>query len=230
MAGSLARDRESRLIDHAVSRHDARMNRLLAWSCLVALLLVAGCPIPDDDDDVAVDDDDLFADDDDAGDDDDSTSEDDDDAADDDDVTDDDDSASDDDDATDDDDSASDDDDDSASDDDDATDDDDSASDDDDAGDDDDSAAGTLQLGDPCSDDSECASAVCWDFADYDPLCFGAFCSLECDTTADCVAAYTAAGAPSPSAATCGFDGRCDPVGTGFGAFACALWRGGPGR
>ncbi len=98
--------------------------------------------------------------------------------------------------------------------------------DDDVTADDDDSASSEgLPIGDPCVEDVDCATGVCWDFNDYDPWCFGAFCSDECVTTPDCVAIFTAAGAPSPSAATCGFDGRCDPVGTGFGAFACALWR-----
>ncbi len=117
-------------------------------------------------------------------------------------------------------------DDDSTGDDDDSTgDDDDSAGDDDDsAGDDDDSASPGLPVGAACSEDVQCATGVCWDFADYDPYCFGAVCSDTCQTTAECVTIFTNAGASSPQSATCGPDNRCDPVSTGIGAFACAQW------
>jgi len=81
---------------------------------------------------------------------------------------------------------------------------------------------GILPIGDPCSDDNQCATGVCWDFSDYDPLCFGAVCSDSCITHQDCINAFNAAGAPFPQGATCGLDGRCDPVSSGFGAFACA--------
>jgi hypothetical protein len=191
-----------------------------------ALTPLVGCPPADDDDDDVADDDDFFGDDDDFVDDDD--------------ISDDDDSASDDDDsAADDDDSATDDDDDSATDDDDdsgatdddddddsgAADDDDSGSGDDDdsgSGDDDDSAEPGLPLGAVCAEDNECESGVCWDFADYDPWCGGAVCSITCVTNLDCELAFGAAGAPDPAGATCGYDLRCDPVGSGIGAFWCA--------
>jgi len=106
-------------------------------------------------------------------------------------------------------------------------DDDDSGGDDDD--DDDDSAVPTGDpIGTDCAEDVDCITGVCWDFNTYDEYCFGAVCSDLCSTPQDCVDAFTLAGAPNPSSATCGFDGRCDPVGTGFGAFACALWKDGP--
>ena len=72
-----------------------------------------------------------------------------------------------------------------------------------------------------CTSDAECASNVCWDFSDYDPYCGGTICSEMCATTADCVAAATAARASSPDRATCGSDNRCDFVGTGLGPFYC---------
>ena len=81
---------------------------------------------------------------------------------------------------------------------------------------------GTLPLGTACSQDNDCASNVCWDFADYDPFCFGAVCSVECTYDIDCENAFAAGGAPSPAGAICGSDNRCDPVGAGVGAFACA--------
>ncbi len=73
-----------------------------------------------------------------------------------------------------------------------------------------------------CTSDAQCAEGVCWDFADYDSLCGGTVCSLSCTTTAECVSAATTAGASSPSAATCGSDGKCDFVSTGLGTFFCA--------
>ncbi len=197
------------------------MKRLLLL--LLPLCLLFACPVDDDDsglddDDVAEDDDDAGPNDDDSGlDDDDSGPDDDDSGPDDDDsvVPDDDDSV-----VPDDDDSVVPDDDDSVE-----PDDDDSATSDDDdsAGDDDDSAStGTLQLGDMCVEDWECESGVCWDFADYDPYCGGAFCSIPCANTQQCIDAFTAAGAPDPYASGCGADGRCTVIGTGFGAFWCS--------
>lgn len=72
-----------------------------------------------------------------------------------------------------------------------------------------------------CSADDQCDTGVCWDFADYDPLCGGSTCSIECVSHSDCQSAFASAGAPNASAAQCGTDGRCDPIGTGFGAFFC---------
>jgi hypothetical protein len=83
-------------------------------------------------------------------------------------------------------------------------------------------STGTIPVGGDCTDDAECQSGVCWDFADYDPLCFGAVCSGECRTDDDCIQLATDAGAQSPEGAHCGDDGRCDLVGTGLGTFACA--------
>ena len=187
---------------------------------LLPLALLLACPVVDDDDS-GVDDDDVFANDDDVTDDDDSGPDDDDSGPDDDDSGPDDDDS-----VTDDDDSAVGDDDDSVTDDDDsATDDDDSVADDDDSAvdDDDDSAStGTLQLGDACVQDGECESGVCWDFADYDPYCGGAYCSIPCATTQQCIDAFTAAGAADPNASGCGADSRCTVIGTGFGPFWCS--------
>ena len=181
------------------------MGRMKRLTLLLALaLLASGCPI--DDGDTAFGDDDDFV------------------PGDDDDLTDDDDGADDDDSSGDDDDSSGDDDDSAGDDDDSAGDDDDSGSDDDDSGDDDDSAPPGAAVGSDCEEDVDCATGVCWDFNDYDPLCFGSVCSIGCGVTQDCFDAFTAAGAPDPGSATCGIDGRCDPVGTGFGAFACASW------
>ncbi len=70
-------------------------------------------------------------------------------------------------------------------------------------------------------DDGQCTTGVCWDFADYDPFCGGSTCSISCVTDTDCQNAFAAAGAPFPQNATCGFDHRCDPIGSGFGAFFC---------
>lgn len=81
---------------------------------------------------------------------------------------------------------------------------------------------GTLEVGEECSVDGECISGVCWDFNHYDGLCFGTACSGECSNDDDCVALMTDAGAPYPEGSSCGPDGRCSVVGTGFGAFACA--------
>jgi hypothetical protein len=85
-----------------------------------------------------------------------------------------------------------------------------------------DTGSGTLDLFDECRDDSQCQSGVCWDFHDYDALCFGAVCSVTCKEDQDCIDAYTDAGAPFPQGTFCGDDGRCDPVGAGVGSFACA--------
>lgn len=82
--------------------------------------------------------------------------------------------------------------------------------------------SGTLEIGDECSADGECISGVCWDFNHYDNLCFGTACSGECSNDDDCVALMTDAGAPYPEGSSCGGDGRCSVVGTGFGSFACA--------
>jgi hypothetical protein len=81
---------------------------------------------------------------------------------------------------------------------------------------------GILMVGEECVDDGECVTGICWDFNDYDPLCFGAVCSVTCIDDGDCLAAMTAAGAPTPAGSTCGPDGRCTTLGTGFGMYACA--------
>lgn len=81
---------------------------------------------------------------------------------------------------------------------------------------------GPLQVGEECDADADCMTLVCWDFNDYDPFCFGAACSVNCENNDECVAAMAAAGAPDPSASDCGPDGRCTTLGTGFGAYACA--------
>ena len=81
---------------------------------------------------------------------------------------------------------------------------------------------GTLPLGTDCVDDIDCVTGVCWDFNDYDPYCGGAVCSALCVTDQDCINAFTAGGAPYPMSVTCGGDGRCDPLASGFGAFFCA--------
>lgn len=86
-------------------------------------------------------------------------------------------------------------------------------------------SVGPLEVGDDCNADNECMTGVCWDFSDYDPACFGAVCSVECENNEDCVQAFTDAGSPDPDGAICGVDGRCAGLGSGFGAFACA----GPG-
>jgi hypothetical protein len=77
-------------------------------------------------------------------------------------------------------------------------------------------------VGVDCAIDTDCSSNVCWNFHDYDPWCGGAVCSELCTTDQQCVNVFIAAGAPNPSGAFCGFDGRCDPMGTGMGAFFCA--------
>ena len=38
---------------------------------------------------------------------------------------------------------------------------------------------GPLNIGDECMDDAECMTGVCWDFNDYDPMCFGTACSVQ---------------------------------------------------
>ncbi|MEM7154483.1 MAG: hypothetical protein AAF799_16670 [Myxococcota bacterium] len=81
---------------------------------------------------------------------------------------------------------------------------------------------GPLEVGESCNDDSECMTGVCWDFSDYDPFCFGTACSVNCASDVQCVNAMAIAGAPDPSASSCGADGRCSTLGTGFGAYACA--------
>ena len=83
-------------------------------------------------------------------------------------------------------------------------------------------AGGESPIGAECTDDADCSSGVCWDFSDYDPFCFGAICSSECEEDEDCVDVATDAGSIAPENAYCGEDGRCDLVGTGLGAFACA--------
>lgn len=81
---------------------------------------------------------------------------------------------------------------------------------------------GPLSVGEECGSDADCMTNICWDFNDYDPFCFGSACSVSCTTNDECVAAMAAAGAPNPGASTCGADGRCATLGTGFGAYACA--------
>jgi hypothetical protein len=82
---------------------------------------------------------------------------------------------------------------------------------------------GVLPTGADCVEDNDCESGVCWDFSDYDQFCFGAACSVECASDDECVEAFEAAGAQDPESSFCGDDGRCWVVGTGFGAFACAM-------
>ncbi len=84
-------------------------------------------------------------------------------------------------------------------------------------------ANATLDLGDEnCTLDAECTTGVCWDFADYDPFCGGSVCSSNCVNDQQCQNVFAAAGAPFPQNVACGPDGRCDPIGSGFGAFFCA--------
>ena len=86
-----------------------------------------------------------------------------------------------------------------------------------------DDGTGVLPTGSDCAEDNDCASGVCWDFNDYDELCFGAACSVECANDDECVLAFEEAGAQDPEASYCGRDGRCWVLGTGFGGFACAM-------
>ncbi|MCA9709708.1 MAG: hypothetical protein KDK70_27970 [Myxococcales bacterium] len=81
---------------------------------------------------------------------------------------------------------------------------------------------GPLAIGEECMQDADCMTGVCWDFSDYDPLCFGTACSLHCVSNMECVAAMTMAGAPNPGGSSCGADGRCSTLGTWCGAYACA--------
>jgi hypothetical protein len=87
-----------------------------------------------------------------------------------------------------------------------------------------DAASGSPVGSGGCTSDTDCASNVCWDFAEYDPLCGGTVCSVSCTTDAECVDAARTAGATSPDGAACGSDGRCDLVSTGLpgAAFVCA--------
>lgn len=82
---------------------------------------------------------------------------------------------------------------------------------------------GGLPTGSDCNEDSDCASGVCWDFADYDPFCGGTACSVECVSDDECFEAFDAANAPNPEESFCGEDGRCWVQGTGFGAFFCQM-------
>lgn len=84
------------------------------------------------------------------------------------------------------------------------------------------STGGGFEIGEDCKVDDECASGVCWNFNDYDKACFGAVCSTTCENTKECQDAFADAGAPTPEGVTCGGDMRCDPIGSGFGAFGCA--------
>ncbi len=117
------------------------------------------------------------------------------------------------------------DDDDATGDDDDATvDDDDTADDDDATGDDDDDTVDPplLPIGAECTENWDCSSGVCWDFADYDPWCGGAVCSDRCEDTDFCIELAFVADADSPTGAWCGEDGLCDFTGAGLGDFWCA--------
>ena len=111
-------------------------------------------------------------------------------------------------------------------------DDDDATADDDDATVDDDDATADddddtidpplLGVGMECTDDFDCSSGICWDFAEYDPWCGGAVCSERCEETELCVELAFSVGADSPEGAWCGDDGLCNFVGAGLGAFWCA--------
>lgn len=81
---------------------------------------------------------------------------------------------------------------------------------------------GPLAVGEECTSDADCMTGVCWDFSDYDPLCFGTACSVSCVSDVECVEAMTMAGAFNPMGSSCGADGRCSTLGTGFGLYACA--------
>ena len=82
---------------------------------------------------------------------------------------------------------------------------------------------GTGTFGGSCTTGADCASGVCWDFSAIDPLCFGRGCSVGCTTDAECRNAATAAGAPTPGAATCTpTTHTCDLQGTGLVPIACA--------
>lgn len=80
---------------------------------------------------------------------------------------------------------------------------------------------GGLPVGDPCGSDQQCATGVCWDFADYDPFCGGTACSDNCKSDQQCEQMIADAGGEDPSASFCGKDGRCWMQGTGFGQYFC---------
>jgi len=106
-----------------------------------------------------------------------------------------------------------------------AMDDDDTTSGDDDdvVGDDDDTVDPPfLQTGMTCTDNAECLSGICWDWADYDPWCGGAVCSDRCEGDEECWDWADAAGANSPESAVCGDDSLCVFISTGLGDFWCA--------
>ncbi len=79
-----------------------------------------------------------------------------------------------------------------------------------------------LPIGAECTQNQDCISGVCWNFADYDPWCGGAVCSDRCEDTEYCVELAFEAGAGDPTGALCGEDGLCDFVGAGLGDFWCA--------
>ncbi len=81
---------------------------------------------------------------------------------------------------------------------------------------------GDTPVGQDCMADNDCMSGVCWDFADYDPFCGGAICSVGCKDNQDCVDAFGAVGAPAANNVTCGMDNRCVALESGLGAFFCA--------
>lgn len=83
------------------------------------------------------------------------------------------------------------------------------------------SGNGVLPTGDPCDADSDCASGVCWDWADYVPECGGTACSASCQSDEECEQLILDANGENPAGAFCGKDGRCWMQGTGFGQYFC---------
>jgi len=74
-------------------------------------------------------------------------------------------------------------------------------------------------VGQACTADQQCVTGVCWDYADYDALCGGAFCSDTCSTDEECRQMVKAAKGNTDNA-KCGTDGRCVLVGC-LGQFYC---------
>ncbi len=77
-------------------------------------------------------------------------------------------------------------------------------------------------IGATCQTNGECASGICWDYAQYDATCGGMVCSDHCATDLDCITMARDQLAAYADHSTCGTDHLCNFVGTGLGAFFCA--------
>ena len=79
---------------------------------------------------------------------------------------------------------------------------------------------GSQLFGQPCNEDADCSTGVCWNYADHDEFCTGKVCSATCEEPMDCYDIAAEGDASTPLVTEC-FDNLCDPPSAGVSGLSC---------